>query len=91
MEKPSPGFSWEELDALRPKVLSQPLGPKPAGFTVAEYQERYKIGPSAAREQLRALVKAGVLEVVRWKVGGHFLNVYKMKQGDGHLPPGKKG
>ena|SRR5579863_10367478 len=54
--KPTPKFTWEELDQIQHDCTRQ------AGeFTVADYAERYRVTVHVAAYRLRTLVRAGML------------------------------
>ena len=62
MEKPQPPEGlWESFDVARVRaVASRP----PDSFTTAEYEVKYGLPHSTAKEQLRKLCKVGVLKRV---------------------------
>ena len=58
--KPTPAFSWEELDSVRANpVYITPV--RQGGCTTREWAERYKISISRARTELERLVNVGAL------------------------------
>jgi hypothetical protein len=59
--KPTPTFSWEEIDALRVAAGCAREERRTGGCTIDEYAERYKVPRSTAQFQLSGLVRSGAL------------------------------
>ncbi len=72
MSKPTPGFTWEDIDALRGEhgFLEKAESPPRGSFTNADYCERYGMPLSTAKCQLGTLVRVGKLQTARYCVLG---------------------
>lgn len=81
-------MNWDEIDQLR-KGPERPLN----SFNREEYQERYGLGLSAARQQLTKLVKDGKLKktiIIVDKATVPFYTAVKLEQDGVHSGNGRR-
>lgn len=58
--KPVPTFSWSDIDALRTRLVDDPI---PAGaFTIYDYMRQYGVLIRTATSQLNRMIADGHLE-----------------------------
>jgi len=80
MPKPSPNFTWAQLERERQAVKIAPL-PEDA-FSAAMYAEKFEISLQAANVEIKKLISTGKIEKMPFRIkrNGHYVDCYRLKK-----------
>lgn len=87
MERPTPTFDWDALDAAvreHERRAAAASTPPPGTFTTAMYREHHRIAKSTAERRVRRLLDRGIIEragtfVVQTRTGTVKSALYRLK------------